>query len=91
MARSPWNHDSASDPHGSSWEETRVDESTSLPHAGAYVTDGAALFRVEHLADGVDGELLIELENCDTLELVLCPAKTLAALGLRTVTPTLYR
>lgn len=34
------------------------------------------------------GGLLIELEDCLTLELILCPADTLEVLRLRTVTPT---
>jgi len=68
---------------------TRNREIPSLPPAGAYVTDGAALFRVGHiLAGGVGGESLIELEDCRTLELVLCPARRIVALG--TVTPTLH-
>jgi hypothetical protein len=55
---------------------------------GAYVTDGTSLFRVAHgsLDDG-RGELLLELEDCRTLELVLCPAHTLTRAGVRSVTP----
>ncbi len=33
------------------------------------------------------GELFLELENCTTLGLVLCPARTIAKLGLRMVIP----
>lgn len=45
------------------------------PSVGAYLTDGRALFRV---ADALSsrGELLLELEDCGTLELVLCPVRT---------------
>jgi hypothetical protein len=53
------------------------------------VTDGTSLFRVEHgaLEDG-SGEHLIELENCSTLEIILCPARAVGVPRLRVVTPT---
>lgn len=61
---------------------------TLMPPAGAYLTDGATLFHVEHaLCDDARGELLLELEDCGTLETFLFPAGALAARGLRTVTP----
>jgi hypothetical protein len=57
------------------------------PAAGAYLTDGGTLYRVAHLlSEGPGGETFLELEDCSTLELVLCPLRT--ALGLRAVTPT---
>jgi len=57
------------------------------PTTGAYLTDGGALYRVAHLlSEGPGGETFLELEDCSTLELVLCPLRT--ALGLRSVTPT---
>ncbi len=65
-------------------------ETTWAPRAGAYLTDGGTLFRVEHtLADNVNGELFLELEDCSTLEVVLCPARAIGALGLRAVMPAL--
>jgi hypothetical protein len=56
--------------------------------AGDYVTDGSSLFRVEHtLADERSGELYVELENCGTLELIVCSARALAARRLRCISP----
>jgi hypothetical protein len=58
------------------------------PSHGAYITNGAKLFHVEHtLWDNIKGEPFLELEDCDTLEVVLCPAREVTALGLRSVTP----
>jgi hypothetical protein len=55
---------------------------------GAYLTDGKALFRVERtLVDGPQGELFVELEDCSTLELIFCSARSIAELDLRTVQP----
>lgn len=61
-------------------------ETVWAPAAGAYLTDGLALFCV---ADAISnrGELFLELENCASYELILCPARTVARLGLRSVTP----
>jgi hypothetical protein len=58
------------------------------PSTDTYLTNEIALFRV---ADALSsrGELLLELEDCQTLELILCPARTLAGRGLRTVIPAL--
>jgi hypothetical protein len=59
---------------------------------GEYVTDGVALYRVEDvLASSIDGELFLQLEDCQTLELVLWPAESRAALHVRTVTPAVTR
>lgn len=53
-----------------------------------YLTDGRALFHVERtLLDNPHGELLIELEDCATLELIVCSAKSVAELGMRPVKP----
>lgn len=69
--------------------------------AGTYVTDERRLFRVVRwLAAERDGrdhrddrderqQRLLELEDCGTLELVLCPSAALARAGLRRVVPTL--
>ncbi len=58
---------------------------------GTYLTDGRSLFRVQHAiteADGLDlEEPLLELEDCATLELILCSAGALERLGLRPVDP----
>jgi len=57
--------------------------------AGAYVTDGASLFRVEHMhSDPASGKTFIELEDCATMVLSICTRDTLAALPLRSVLPT---
>jgi hypothetical protein len=53
-----------------------------------YLTDGRALFHVERtLFDDPRGELLVELEDCATLELIVCSARSVAELGMRPVTP----
>ena len=42
---------------------------------GQYVTDGARLFCVAHvIRERRNGAELLELEDCRTLELVVCPA-----------------
>jgi hypothetical protein len=60
---------------------------------GTYLTDGRSLFRVQHAITEADGlhldEPLLELEDCATLELILCSAGALERLGLRPVTPSL--
>lgn len=62
------------------------DETVWAPPAGAYLTDETGLFRVAD-AFSNSGELFLELENCATLSLILCPARTVAKLGLRVVAP----
>jgi hypothetical protein len=71
-------------PRSGAWSS---DETVS-PSTGAYLTDGTSLFRV---ADALSnrGELFLEIEDCGTLELILCPTRTLARLGLRPVVPAL--
>lgn len=57
---------------------------------GAYLTDGKTLFRVERtLVDGPQGELFVELEDCATLELIFCSARSMAELDFRIVEPAL--
>ena len=60
--------------------------------AGTYLTDGRSLFRVQHAITEADGlhldEPLLELEDCATLELILCSASALERLGLRPVQPS---
>lgn len=59
---------------------------------GAYLTDGRSLFRVQHAITEADGlhldEPLLELEDCATLELILCSSGALERLGLRAVAPS---
>lgn len=53
-----------------------------------YLTDETALFHVERtIMDDPRGELLIELEDCMTLELIVCSARSVAELGMRRVQP----
>jgi hypothetical protein len=58
---------------------------------GTYLTDGRSLFRVQHAITEAEGlhldEPLLELEDCATLELILCSAGALERLGLRPVSP----
>jgi hypothetical protein len=64
-------------------------DAQALP-GGAYLTDGKALFRVERtLVDGPNGELFVELEDCATLELIFCSARSIAELDFRVVQPAL--
>jgi hypothetical protein len=59
-----------------------------VPLEGRYVTDGASLFRVANaIRDTRRGELLLEIEDCRTLELTLCPADAVVLLELETVVP----
>jgi len=59
---------------------------------GTYLTDGRSLFRVQHAITEAEGlhleEPLLELEDCSTLELILCSAGALERLGLRPVSPS---
>ena len=59
---------------------------------GTYLTDGRSLFHVQHTITEADGlhleEPLLELEDCATLELILCSAGALERLGLRPVEPS---
>jgi hypothetical protein len=58
------------------------------PQAGAYLTTGGALLRVEHVhTDSDTGTTFVELEDCSTMELSICTADTLAAQNLRSVVP----
>ena len=60
----------------------------ALQLEGTYVTDGASLFRVANaIRDTRRGELLLEIEDCRTLELTLCPADAVVSLALETVVP----
>ena len=69
-------------------EAMRLERDLALV-AGAYVTDGASLFRVEHMhSDLASGKTFIELEDCATMVLSICTRDTLAALPLRSVVPT---
>ncbi len=53
-----------------------------------YLTDGTMLFHVERtLLDDPRGELLVEIEDCATLELIVCSAQSVAELGMRPVRP----
>jgi hypothetical protein len=62
--------------------------SAALQLEGSYVTDGASLFRVVNaIRDTRRGELLLEIEDCRTLELTLCPADAVVSLALETVVP----
>jgi hypothetical protein len=69
-----------------------IEISATESRVGDYVTDGVALFRVEDvLASSIDGELFLQLEDCQTLELVLWPAESCTALQVRTVRPAATR
>lgn len=57
-----------------------------MPFEGGYLTDGETLFRIERtLVEDPRGDLLVELEDCGTLELIVCSASLVGELGLRPV------
>jgi len=59
-----------------------------MPFEGGYLTDGETLFRIERtLVEDARGDLLVELEDCGTLELIVCSARLVGELGLRPVQP----
>lgn len=63
-------------------------EAVAEPIDRGYLTDGETLFHIERtLLNGPKGELLVELEDCGTLELIVCSARSVAELGLRPVKP----
>lgn len=63
-------------------------DSPSIPFERGYLTDGKTLFRIERtLVDDSHGELLVELEDCRTLDLIVCSARSVAELGMRPVQP----
>jgi hypothetical protein len=59
----------------------------AVPADGTYLTDGVTLLRVEGTFTAIAGNPLVELEDCRTLEIILCPARRIARLGLLEVTP----
>lgn len=63
-----------------------VGQTAWAPTKGVYLTDESSLFRVVDVLSN-RRELLVELEDCSTFELILCPARRLAHVGLRTVIP----
>lgn len=67
-----------------------ISNSATAPFDGGYLTDGETLFHIERtLVNDPRGELLVELEDCTTLELIVCSARSVAELGLRPVKPRL--
>jgi hypothetical protein len=71
-----------------SQDRTGDGESAPAPFDGGYLTDGETLFHIERtLVEDPRGNLLVELEDCATLELIVCSARLVAELGLRPVRP----
>jgi hypothetical protein len=65
-----------------------IEEAVGAPVDRGYLTDGETLFHIERtLVDNPKGELLVELEDCGTLELIVCSARSVSELGLRPVKP----
>lgn len=74
--------------HANGPGKTESAERQQVLPEGSYLTDGKALFRVERtVADGPQGDLYVELEDCVTLELIFCSAQSIAELDLRAVEP----
>jgi hypothetical protein len=69
-------------------DPSQVETLAEIPFAGGYLTDGETLFRIERtLVEDARGDLLVELEDCETLELIVCSARSVGELGLRPVQP----
>lgn len=67
---------------------TQIEGPVGMPFEGGYLTDGETLFRIERtLVEDARGDLLVELEDCGTLELIVCSARLVGELGLRPVQP----
>ncbi|MFZ1154312.1 MAG: hypothetical protein WAN93_05345 [Solirubrobacteraceae bacterium] len=65
--------------------------SSPLPFDGGYLTDGETLFHIERtLVEDRRGDLLVELEDCSTLDLIVCSARAVTELGLRPVQPLVH-
>jgi hypothetical protein len=63
-------------------------DAPEIPFDRGYLTDGQALFHIERtLLDNSHCELLVELEDCVTLELIVCSARSVAEVGMRPVQP----
>ena len=78
-------------PHVHQTDPREHPEADGLPEGAldrGYLTDGRALFHIERtLLDDPRGELLVELEDCATLELIVCSARAVSELGMRPVKP----
>lgn len=71
----------------SDWTKAASDP-PSIPFEGGYLTDGETLFHIERtLVEDARGDLLVELEDCATLELIVCSSRAVTELGLRPVRP----
>jgi len=69
-------------------EQGTLEEVAGAPFDHGYLTDGETLFHIERtVVDGPEGRLLVELEDCATLELIVCSACSVAESGLRPVKP----
>ena len=62
-------------------------EGAAPPPSGAYLTDGSSLYHVERTLAEDDGEALLALEDCRTLDVALLPVRAVAAMGLREIRP----
>ncbi len=72
----------------SSQEEGDASGPAPTPFDRGYLTDGMRLFHIERtLVEDSHGELLVELEDCATLDLIVCSARSVAELGMRPVQP----
>ena len=57
------------------------------PRAGTYVTDGEKLLRIESELITIEGEALVELEDCMTLDRWVWPLALLESRHMRPVEP----
>jgi hypothetical protein len=74
--------------HTEEWDPARDGDAILEPIDRGYLTDGETLFHIERtLLNSPKSELLVELEDCGTLELIVCSARSVAEFGLRPVKP----
>ncbi len=63
----------------------KAERQLPVPADGTYMTDGASLFRVAGTLVDINNDVLVELEDCCTLDLILVPAARATGPGLRPV------
>jgi hypothetical protein len=73
------------DEHVWDWPAEKTRDRVAMPLAGSYLTDGTSLFRVECILARTEDDALVELEDCTSLELIVCSARRIATLDMRLV------
>jgi hypothetical protein len=72
-------------------EQAHASADDAARAVGQYLTDGAALFRVLHaIKDSRGRTTLLELEDCHSLQLLICDADAILRSPLEWVTPASF-